>query len=83
MLFFSSGCYSGTQYTVSYATADAITGPYTRQGALLQGGSYGTTSPGGADIDSDGQHMVFHAGPVDGRQLYTAQITVSGNKVTL
>lgn len=63
VLFFSSGCYSTVDYTVSYATATSVTGPYTRQSpALFYTGKDGLLAPGGASIFWDAQHMVFHAG---------------------
>ena len=75
MLFFSTGFWEATSYTVSVATAPRITGPYTKRSApLLATGSIeqDLVAPGGADVlfrkDIDdnphgGQtvHMVFHA----------------------
>jgi hypothetical protein len=57
VLFFSRNCYSSYNYSVSYATASNINGPYTRQGDLLTGGIDGLSGPGGADVLWDGVHM--------------------------
>ncbi|KAI9746482.1 MAG: hypothetical protein M1818_000195 [Claussenomyces sp. TS43310] len=62
ILFFSSNCYSTTLYDVSYATASAVTGPWTKSSApLLVTGDYNLTSPGGASASLDGTAIVFHA----------------------
>ncbi|HEX6682722.1 MAG TPA: family 43 glycosylhydrolase [Candidatus Limnocylindrales bacterium] len=64
-LFYSLGGYGGDAYQTSYATATALTGPYTKAfrslmtTASLNGAVRG---PGGADIirESTGDHIVFH-----------------------
>ncbi|KAL1615931.1 hypothetical protein SLS54_008765 [Diplodia seriata] len=63
VLFFSSGCYSTENYTVSYAiSATDVAGPYDRADApLLQTGDYDLVSPGGMDVHWDASAMVFHA----------------------
>ncbi|KAK4955564.1 hypothetical protein LTR10_006503 [Elasticomyces elasticus] len=84
ILFFSSNCFSDGHYTLSYATANSVAGPYTRAEApLLQTGDRGFTSPGGAHVHADGQHMVFHATHPGGRAMYPALISVSGNVVSI
>lgn len=89
VLFFSNSCFTTNGYTVSYATASSITGPYTRAARpLFQTGDYGLTAPGSADIDHDGKHLLFHAnygslGSLGtGRALYQAQITLNGNTIS-
>lgn len=64
-LFFSSGCFTTPDYTVSYAVSDSsITGPYVRAPSpLFRSGDDGLTAPGGADIWQDAEHLIFHAGP--------------------
>jgi len=64
VLFYSRDCYSSINYTVSYATASSVTGPYTRRADLLVGGMAGEdggamnlTGTGGADVLWDGVHM--------------------------
>jgi beta-xylosidase len=61
VLFFSSQCYQTSGYDVKYAVADAITGPYTRMGKLLQTGDFGLVAPGGLDISINGDKAVWHA----------------------
>ena len=82
VLFFSSGCYSTANYTVSYAVSSSgINGTYVRNGQLLSTGDDGLYAPGGADVSEDG-HMVFHADfgtTVAVRQMYTAQFRVEAN----
>lgn len=75
VLFFSSGCFTGPNYTVNYATAPSITGPYTRAThPLFMSGDYGLVGPGGMSIYRDGKHMVFHARYGSGRALYETVI---------
>jgi len=83
VLFFSSGCFTQDSYTVSYATASKVIGPYTRNSKpLFETGTDGLTAPGSASIWSDAKHMVFHANYNGGRAMYTAQITVNGKSVS-
>ncbi|KAK5007699.1 hypothetical protein LTR60_005645, partial [Cryomyces antarcticus] len=81
-LFFSSNCYTTPDYDVAYATASSPTGPFTKHGPLFKTGTYGLNGPGGADVDQDGKHMLFHANYGSGRAMYTAEITVGGGLVT-
>lgn len=74
VLFFSTGYWDSTSYTVSVATAPDIGGPYTKRSTPLLGtGSVevGLVAPGGADVlfasdivdDADGGqsvHIVSH-----------------------
>lgn len=89
VLFFSSNCYSGSLYDVSYATASSVLGPYTKSSAalLVTGSPYSQLySPGGLDIDPAGTLAVFHADlgtTADTRQMYTASLTISGTTVTI
>lgn len=84
VLFFSRGCYS-TNYTVSYATANNVAGPYTRRADLLADGVDGLSGPGGADVLWDTVHMVFHANAASNytndRLLHTAIIDIEGVNV--
>ncbi|TKA81675.1 hypothetical protein B0A55_01343 [Friedmanniomyces simplex] len=83
VLFFSSNCFSDGHYTLSYAISTSVTGPYTRAAKpLLQSGDNEFTSPGGADVHVDGQHMVFHAAYNGGRAMYQAVISVVGDFVS-
>lgn len=83
VLFFSSGCFTSPRYTVNYATADSVTGPYTRTDRpLFRTGDRGLSAPGGPSIANDGRHLVFHANQGSGRALYTALVSINGNQVT-
>lgn len=85
-LFFSANCYTTENYNVNYATASSVTGPYTRADKpLFQTGDAGLTSPGGADIDHDGKHLLFHAaqgGDASRRAMYTAMLNFNGDTVS-
>lgn len=49
-LFYSSGCTREKTYTVKYATASEITGPYTRRGTLLKTGDLALEGPGSVTV---------------------------------
>ncbi|KAJ5746174.1 arabinan-endo 1-5-alpha-L-arabinase [Penicillium odoratum] len=95
-LSFSSNMYDTTNYDVSYATASALTGPYTKVQApdapLLVSGDPSNVGnlagPGGADFNGDASKIVFHAfengqNIDDGRAMYVADISVSGGVITV
>ncbi|TKA28961.1 hypothetical protein B0A50_03373 [Salinomyces thailandicus] len=84
ILFFSSGCFTQSTYTVNYATATSVTGPYTRAASpLFSTGTDGLTAPGGMDVFSDGEHMLFHAKAAGSvRALYNAVVRIDGGVVT-
>lgn len=89
-LFFSSNCFTSSNYNVKYATAYSIAGPYTKAGAplLKAGDGPNLNGPGGASISADGRVMVFHGNtspPGQGlnRAMYTATPTFSGTSVYL
>ncbi|KAM0719181.1 hypothetical protein Q7P37_005086 [Cladosporium fusiforme] len=84
-LFFSANCYVTENYNVHYATASSVTGPFTRaERPLFQTGDSGLVAPGGADLDHDGRHMLFHAreGSDGDRGMYTALLKFDGNIVS-
>lgn len=84
-LFFSANCYTTENYNVNYATASSITGPFTRaERPLFQTGDFGLVAPGGADVDHDGRHMVFHARQGDNgdRAMHTALVNFDGTTVS-
>ena len=61
MLYYLNNNFHQTAYAIKYATADTLTGNYTRQGALLRTGQYdglNLSGPGGADF-VDPEHMIF------------------------
>ncbi|KAJ6134079.1 arabinan-endo 1-5-alpha-L-arabinase [Penicillium sp. IBT 18751x] len=91
-LSFSSNMYNTLNYDVSYATAAAIAGPYTKAQApgapLLISGDASDAGdlggPGGADFNADGSRIVFHAfengqNLDNGRAMYVADIGASNN----
>ncbi|KAJ5674638.1 uncharacterized protein N7477_004572 [Penicillium maclennaniae] len=95
-LSFSSNMYNTLNYDVSYATAAAITGPYTKAQApgapLLVSGDASDAGdlggPGGADFNADGSKIVFHAfengqNLDKGRAMYVADIGASNNVLSV
>ncbi|CAK4034508.1 glycoside hydrolase family 43 [Lecanosticta acicola] len=83
VLFFSSGCFTTTNYKVNYATSTSLTGGFQRaQNALFQTGTQNLTAPGGASIDRDAKHLVFHANYNGGRALWTDIVTIDGDQVS-
>lgn len=50
---------------------------------MIATGTDGLTSPGGADIDHDASHVVFHANSKAGRSMYTAKLTLNGNTASI
>ena len=60
VLTFSKGNTATPEYTVSYAVASYVRGPYIRKGDLLKTGDYGLNGPGGADLNFNGERMLFH-----------------------
>ena len=93
ILFFSSNCYSGDLYDVSYATSsNGIRNggaDYEKSSApLLVTGSDGGQlySSGGLDVGPDASKVVFHADlgqSADTRQMWVGQITVDAEKRTV
>lgn len=91
VLFYSSHCFTSTQYNVLYATADNVKGPYTRGSqALLETDMFNLTSPGGGTStipgDDNDDVMLFHANcPTDvggsNRCLFVSNFTETGNAV--
>ncbi|KAI9762857.1 MAG: hypothetical protein M4579_000210 [Chaenotheca gracillima] len=95
-LFFSSNRYDTKLYDVSYATATAITGPFTKVAApnapLLQSGDSSSAGalggPGGADVSTDGTKLAFHAFEngetiADGRAMYVSGLSLSGGVASI
>lgn len=60
VLFFSSHCYTSSEYDTKYAFATDIRGPYTRKGELLKTGA-ALQAPGGLDVSPHGRKALFHA----------------------
>ncbi|MCJ1419844.1 hypothetical protein MMC32_006200 [Xylographa parallela] len=86
VLFFSSNCYSGSEYDTSYAiSTNGITNggaDYAKSSTplLVTGGDNNQLySPGGLDIDADGAHVVFHADLDDSavtRQMWAGVVNI-------
>ncbi|KAK3685420.1 glycosyl hydrolase family 43 protein [Podospora appendiculata] len=83
VLFYSSHCWVSDQYSVSYATAESIRGPYRRApgGPLIRTGDFNLTAPGGATSVEGGGMMVFHADCAQGRCMFGAGFEVDGESV--
>ncbi|KXT00806.1 hypothetical protein AC578_2925 [Pseudocercospora eumusae] len=91
-LFFSSGCTRSPTYSVNYAVANNITGPYVRANeTLLKTGTFGLEAPGSVGIAADGAggyRMAFHARSPNERigrvrKMYTTTLLFSGDTVQL
>ena len=87
-LSFSSNCYNGPLYDISYATSTTgIQGPYTKSNEALLLPSDKMLSPGGATLAQDLSRMVFHADKKFSdpgvRQMWTAPLTASGTSLSM
>ncbi|KAL4883571.1 glycosyl hydrolase [Aspergillus karnatakaensis] len=95
-LTFSSNMYNTLAYDVSYATAEAITGPYTKAQApdapLLVSGDGSDVGPlagpGHGDFLDGGRKFIFHAfrdgQSIDsGRGAWVVDVEIGGGKITL
>ena len=61
VLYYVNHNFQETTYSIQYATADTLTGKYSRRGALLRTGQYdgvNLSEPGGPDF-VDPEHMIF------------------------
>ena len=93
ILFFSSNCYSGSQYDTSYATSsNGIKNggqDYTKSSAplLVTGSDNGALfSPGGLTVGPDASKVVFHADlgqTADTRQMWVGQISIDAGQRTV
>ena len=61
-LFFSSNCFTTPLYDTSYATSTNINGPYIKSGRplLISGDGPELVGPGGLDIITNGNMVLFH-----------------------
>jgi beta-xylosidase len=88
-LTFSSNMYNTDLYDTSWATADSVTGPYTKITApdapLLVTGDRGLTAPGGADMIPNGlaNYIVWHANCDSGRCMYVSTFTTQDGIITV
>ncbi|MCJ1286442.1 hypothetical protein MMC26_005787 [Xylographa opegraphella] len=93
VLFFSSNCYSSSEYDTSYAISmNGITNggaDYAKSATpLLVTGNDNNRlySPGGLDIDADGAHVVFHAdldGSAATRQMWAGVVNIDSASGTV
>lgn len=86
VLFFSSDCFYSRRYRVNYATSSGdISGPYVRaEGPLLQTGSFGLVSPGGATSVAEGPGvLVFHANCPQGRCMHATRYSSGGSRIRI
>ncbi|KAG2420243.1 hypothetical protein HFD88_005044 [Aspergillus terreus] len=95
-LSFSSNMFNTMYYDMSWATASAITGPWTKAAGpgapLLSSGDPSSAGPlggpGGADFRADGAAILFHAfnngkDTAQGRGVWAANIELAEGKITL
>ncbi|KAI5865641.1 glycoside hydrolase family 43 protein [Durotheca rogersii] len=84
ILLYSAGCYLEPSYSVNYATATNVTGPFEKaQRRLFRTGDRGFQAPGGANgvRSEDGVTLVFHAGCPEGRCMFIAGTVASGREL--
>ncbi|CAD0091786.1 unnamed protein product [Aureobasidium vineae] len=82
-LFYSSNCFTTTNYNVAYATSSSPTSGFMKQGVLFSTAYAGLRGPGGADAAFDNSYFVFAAQIGGGRRgLYTARIWLVGDSVS-
>lgn len=84
-LFYSTHCFTDSEYDVRWATSKSITGPYIKSGQkLFKTGDYALTSPGGGTVYGCGDKMLFHGFcEPNKRCTYAANIVIDGDQVTL
>ena len=87
ILFYSAHCYSSDDYDIEYAFSNTIDGAYSNRGILLRTvDNKGIFAPGGIDIDPNGRNVVFHGRLQPGgggkREMYSAELTINGRKVS-
>ena len=88
VLLYSANSYAGAEYATGYATANNITGPYTKAAEPLLSteatqGRY--TGPGGQDVITDAHgddHLVFHDwdDAIFYRSVHVVDVTFGGGK---
>ncbi|KAK4113819.1 glycoside hydrolase family 43 protein [Canariomyces notabilis] len=86
VLFYSNHCWDGPRYSVNYAVAENITGPYERVdgGPVIRTGDrFNITAPGGAAAAPGARWMVFHGNCPAGRCLFGADMEAQGDKVVV
>ncbi|KAJ5781262.1 Glycoside hydrolase family 43 [Penicillium paradoxum] len=86
-LFYSTHCFTDPKYDVRWATAESITGPYTKTNVpLLNADTTGLISPGGATVCGCGDRMLFHGFCSEERTsrcMYAADVNISGKTASI
>ncbi len=82
VLFYSGGDYGGCGYLTSYATASALTGPWTRASQpLMTSANTGLCGPGGADVITQadgltgGDKIMLHGWVNGARHLFSIDLS--------
>jgi hypothetical protein len=88
VLFYSNHCWDGPGYSVNYAVADNITGPYERRSAkgaplIGTGDGFNVTAPGGAATVPGGGCMLFHGDCSQGRCMFGAEMKVVDGEIAV
>lgn len=84
VLFYSNHCWDAPGYSVNYAVAADVRGPYRRAegGPLIRtGDGFNVTAPGGAAPVPGARWVLFHGHCPAGRCLFGAQMEVVGERV--
>ncbi|CAM1508342.1 Fc.00g051900.m01.CDS01 [Cosmosporella sp. VM-42] len=75
-LFYSSHYFNTDEYDVRFATAESLSGPWTRRGQLLKTPDFGLKGPGGWQSAKDGKIAAFHSWCRSGvRCMYVTRYT--------
>ncbi|CAI7655576.1 unnamed protein product [Penicillium viridicatum] len=86
-LFYSTHCFTDPLYDVRYATAQSITGPYTKTNVpMINAQKTGLISPGGGNVCGCGDRMLFHAFCTQERTdrcMYVADVIIDGKTASI
>ncbi|KAJ5511298.1 Glycoside hydrolase family 43 [Penicillium expansum] len=86
-LFYSTHCFTDPKYDVRYATAESITGPYTKTNVpMINAQNTGLLSPGGGNVCGCGDRMLFHGFCTEERTsrcMYVADVNIDGKTASI
>jgi hypothetical protein len=84
-LFYSTHCFTDTEYNMHWVTLRLITDPYIKSGwKLFKTSNYALTSPSGGTVYKYSDKMLFHGFYKPNKQCtYTANIAINSNEVTV
>ncbi|KAJ6127860.1 Glycoside hydrolase family 43 [Penicillium samsonianum] len=86
-LFYSTHCFTDPAYDVRYATAESITGPYTKTNVpMINSANTGLISPGGGNVCGCGDRMLFHGFCTQERTsrcMYVADVIIDGKTASI